>query len=187
MKQQIKSRFDDRVLYECEADSLLEALQAAVKAGANLTRANLYEANLTRANLDEANLTRANLYGANLYGANLTRANLDGANLDGANLYGANLDGANLDGANLDGANLYGKLILDIIQVSGIGSAHRTTAAIILADAVQITCGCFRGTIDEWKAKIESTHADNPKYLAQYRAAVAFVEACVTTAREKGD
>jgi hypothetical protein len=90
---EIKNIADD-VLYAAEVETLREALEKAVKDGANLTRANLYGANLTRANLYGANLTRANLDGANLDGANLTRANLYGANLDGANLDGANLDGA---------------------------------------------------------------------------------------------
>ena len=196
---QIKSWIDGRCLYECEADTLLETLRQAVKAGANLAWANLDGANLAGANLAGANLYGANLAGANLDGANLdgakltranldgaklTRANLDGAKLDGANLDGAKLDGANLAGAKLDGANLYDKPIIDIVQVSGIGSCRRCTTAIVLADAVEITCGCFHGSIEAWKAKIEATHAKAPKYLAQYRAAVAFIEACVAAARE---
>jgi hypothetical protein len=66
MKFQIKHRFNDSVLFEMEADRLVQAVEAAVKSGANLTR---------------ANLTGANLYGADLYGANLTGADLYGANL----------------------------------------------------------------------------------------------------------
>jgi len=130
MKHQIKHRYTDAVLFECELPddtqsglATRHALEKAVNVGAYLDGANLNGANLSRANLDGANLNGANLVGANLSranldGANLSRANLDGANLDGANLVGAylsraNLDGAylsraNLDGANLDGANLVG-------------------------------------------------------------------------------
>jgi hypothetical protein len=168
MKHEIKSWFDGRLLYEAEAESLREALESAVKNGANL---------------DGANLDGDNLYGANLYGANLTRANLTRANLDGANLTRANLTRANLYGANLDGANLDGKTILDIVQVSGIGSCRRITVAVILADAVKITCGCFRGSLEQWSAEIEKTHANNAKYLAQYRAAAVFIAACVESAQ----
>ena len=102
------------VLFSLEtAKTILELVQAAIKAranlyGANLRGANLRGANLYGANLDGANLYGANLDGANLYGADLYGANLDGANLYGADLYGADLRGANLDGANLRGANLYG-------------------------------------------------------------------------------
>ena len=80
-KHQIKNRWDESVLFECEVPddmssglSTRYALEQAVKARANLTRANLAEANLTEANLAEANLAEANLAGVNLVGANLTRA-----------------------------------------------------------------------------------------------------------------
>jgi len=175
MLQKITSRFDGITLYECEADSLLEALQKAVKARADLTRADLggadltradltgadlYEANLTGADLDGADLTRAdltganltgaNLTGANLYGANLTRAYLDGAdltraNLDGADLTRANLPRADLTRANLTRANLDGKEVLNIIQLAGIGPERRSMVAIILEDEIAIQCGCFSG------------------------------------------
>jgi uncharacterized protein YjbI with pentapeptide repeats len=198
MRIQIKSRFDDRILYECAAESMLVALQQAVKTGANLyganldganlTRANLYGANLdganlTRANLDGANLYGANLYGANLYGANLTRANLYGANLDGANLTRANLYGANLDGANLTRANLYGKEIVSVVQFGGIGSERRSSTAIVLVDgSVDVRCGCFCGSLGEFAAQIERTHANNSRCLAEYRAAVEFVQKCAEAA-----
>jgi len=106
MKIQIKHKFTESVLFEGESSSLKEAIEKAVKGGANLVRANLVGANLVGANLVRANLVRANLVRANLVRANLVRANLVGANLVRANLVGANLDGANLVGANLDGANL---------------------------------------------------------------------------------
>jgi len=57
----ITCRFDGRTLYECEADTMLAALQQAVKSGADLC-------------------------GADLCGADLRGANLDGANLDGAKI-----------------------------------------------------------------------------------------------------
>jgi len=148
MLQKITSRFGGITLYECEADSLLEALQKAVKA---------------RANLDGADLTRANLTGANL-----TRANLDGADLYGANLYGA---------------NLYGKEVLNIIQLAGIGSERRSTVAIILEDEIAIQCGCFTGSLDDFRLAIEKTHESNERYLTEYRAAIRWIESCATACR----
>ena len=75
-KHQIKHRWDESVLFECEVPddmssglSTRYALEQAVKACANLTEANLACANLTEANLAEANLTSANLTGVNLIGA----------------------------------------------------------------------------------------------------------------------
>ena len=115
MKTQIKNRFTDEVLFECDVPDGLEsglhvrhAIEQATQQKANLRGANLRGANLVGANLGGAYLGVANLRGANLRGANLVGAYLDGANLGGANLVGANLDGANLVGANLVGAYLGG-------------------------------------------------------------------------------
>ena len=74
MKIEIKSRYNSTTIFTAEAESLLLAVEAAVKS----------RADLTRADLSGANLSGANLYGANLYGADLKRANLSGANLSGA-------------------------------------------------------------------------------------------------------
>jgi len=120
---EIKSRFNEAVLFTHESDSWKICVESAVKSradlsgadlsGADLSRADLSRADLSGADLSGADLSGANLYGANLSGANLSgadlsRANLSGANLSGANLSGADLSGANLSGANLSGANLYG-------------------------------------------------------------------------------
>ena len=64
--QQITSRFDGRVLYEYEANSVSGALQEAVKSCAYLDDANLAGANLARAYLVRANLADANLAGAKI-------------------------------------------------------------------------------------------------------------------------
>ena len=148
MLQQIKSRFDGRVLYECEADSMLFALQAAVKSGADLRYADLGYADLGYADLGYANLMSADLRYA-----------------------------------NLRYANLEGKPILNIIQLSGIGSERRSTVAIVLADEIRIQCGCFTGSLPEFSAKIEKTHENHPRWLAEYRAAVAWIEAGAVAVR----
>ena len=59
--QKIVSRFDGRIIYECEAETLLLALQQAVRSGANLSGANLYC----------VDLSGANLYGVDLSGAKI--------------------------------------------------------------------------------------------------------------------
>ena len=69
MKIEIRSRYTNEVIYECEAESLRAALEECARLGRNLA------------------------------GAYLAGADLAGAYLAGADLYGANLAGANLDGA----------------------------------------------------------------------------------------
>ena len=96
MKWQIKHRYNKTILFEMEAEFFRQAVEEAVKTGADLSGVNL-----SGANLSGANLYRANLPGADLSGADLYRANLSGANLYRANLYRADLSGADLSGANL--------------------------------------------------------------------------------------
>ena len=65
----IVHRFDGRVLWEGPASTIKDAIHAALKAGANLSRADLSGADLSRADLSGANLSGANLFRANLSGA----------------------------------------------------------------------------------------------------------------------
>ena len=102
---QIKTRFTQKGLFETDAENFRDAVEKAVKSGANLYGADLYGKNLSGANLSGANLSEANLYGADLYGADLYGADLSGADLSEANLSGANLYGADLSGAR--GVNSY--------------------------------------------------------------------------------
>jgi hypothetical protein len=75
MKQQIKHRYTNAVLFECEVPdqssgmAMRYALEQAVKARANLAGANLADANLAGAILTGAYLTDAILARANLAGA----------------------------------------------------------------------------------------------------------------------
>jgi hypothetical protein len=61
---EIKNRWSGEVLYSGEHASLKEAVEAVVKAGADLTGADLADANLRGANLCDANLRGADLGGA---------------------------------------------------------------------------------------------------------------------------
>ena len=112
---QIKHRYADAVLFECDVPDNIESglrtrytLEKATQARANLAGANLARAILAGANLEGANLAGAILAGANLARANLAGANLARANLAGAKLADANLADANLADTNLAGANLAG-------------------------------------------------------------------------------
>ena len=68
MKFEIKSRWSGAVLFSIETENWKLAVEAGVKA----------KADLSGANLSEANLSGANLYGADLHGADLREADLAG-------------------------------------------------------------------------------------------------------------
>jgi hypothetical protein len=86
---EIRSRWDNKVLFSTDTETLRQAVESAVNGGANLRGADLRGANLRGADLRGADLRGADLRGADLYGANLRGADLRGADLRGADLYGA--------------------------------------------------------------------------------------------------
>lgn len=102
-----------------------------------------------------------------------------GANLYDANLYGADLYGANLRGADLRGANLgeWGKIQSpsDVLIVGTIGSRNGYTTIFHTDKGVFVQCSCFRGTLDEFEAKVKETHQGN-KHERDYLALIQFAK-----------
>ena len=108
---EITCRYTGKVLFRAEAGTIREAVEAAVKAGADLSHADLRGADLSLADLRGAYLSHADLRGADLShadlrGADLTHAYLRGADLSHADLSHADLRGAYLTHAYLSGADL---------------------------------------------------------------------------------
>ena len=165
-KIKIESIFG-KLLFEHEAEdnTMKKTLEEAMKSGANLGGADL----------GGADLVDADLVDANLRGANLRGANLRGAYLGGANLVDANLRGADLGGANL--REEWGKLesVSDVMMVGPIGSRNGYTTIYHTDKGVFVTCGCFRGTLDEFAKKVEETDGDN-NHARDYKALVEFVK-----------
>ena len=139
-----------------------EAIAIAVAAHDAQTLPNLQSANLRNANLRNANLRSANLRGADLRSANLRNANLRGADLGGADLGGADLGGAR------------------VIQLGPMGSRMDYLVWVRHADGTaEITAGCFRGTLDAFAARVDTTYPEGHASIhgRDYRAAVALLRA----------
>ena len=49
-----------------------------------------------------------------------------------------------------------------------VGSRDDNTTIYWVGNDVQVVCGCFRGNVDEWEAKIKETHKYNEKHLKEY-------------------
>ena len=166
MKIQIKNRYSNAVIFECDAPDGLEsglhvrhALETAVSSGANLSG--------------------ANLSGADLSGADLRGANLNGANLSGANLSDANLSGANLRGADLSGADLSDKEKLSgkrpVFLIGPIGSRSDTLMAFVTDQGLRLKTGCFLGSMENFREKLISEH-DTNIHRDEYEAALLLIE-----------
>jgi len=60
----------------------------------------------------------------------------------------------------------------DWLLVRGTGSAHRATNFFrVTSGEVMCKCGCFYGTLDEFKARVIDTH-DDSKYAKEYLAVI---------------
>ena len=108
--------------------------------------------------------------GADLYCADLRGADLRGADLGGANLYRANLYRADL-------GEEWGKLEknTDIFIAGPLGLRNGYTTFFHTDKGLFVQCGCFRGTLDEFVARVKETHNDN-EHARNYLAIVEFVK-----------
>ena len=156
MKTQIKNRFTDEVLFECDVPDGLES-------GLHVRHA-----------IEQATQQKANLRGANLRGANLV-----GANLGVANLGGAYLGGANLDGANLVGANLRGDIKITgarpVFSIGPIGSRQDSLIAFSTDQGLRLKTGCFFGCMEKFRKALIAEHSMN-KHREEYEAALFLIE-----------
>jgi hypothetical protein len=135
-----------------------------------MSGANMTDANMAGANMSGANMIGANMSGANMIGANMRYANLSYANLSYANLSSADLSSANMTGANMSGANMTDRYI----SISRIGSRKGMTTYCFDTDI--IWCGCFKGTLEEFKTNVQKVHSDNPQYLQEYLGFISYIE-----------
>ena len=94
------------------------------------------------------------------------------ANLSRANLSWACLSGANISEANF--RNVGGREVNTLLSVTGIGREGRQTLWWVEEDI--IWCGCFKGTMAELEAKVESQHGDSG-HGQNYRDAITWMKA----------
>lgn len=88
---------------------------------------------------------------------------------------GADLRGANFRGADLGGE--WGKLEknTDIFIAGPLGSRSGYTTFFHTDKGIFVQCGCFRGTLEEFTAKVKETHNDN-EHARNYLAIAEFVK-----------
>ena len=87
-----------------------------------------------------------------------------------ANLRSANLRFADLSSANLRSANLDNKYI----QIACIGSRKDMTTYNFTQDI--IWCGCFKGTLKEFEAKVNKTHKEDLINLTEYLGFIKYIK-----------
>ena len=90
-----------------------------------------------------------------------------------------------------DDARVYGDAQVcktaHVLTVGPIGSRDDTTtffrAKFSAGFAISVCCGCFRGTVDEFRAKVKQTHGDS-KYGKAYQLAADLAETQIEIDKE---
>ena len=99
------------------------------------------------------------------------KANLSNADLRYANLSNADLSNANLRNANLSNAKTNNRYI----QIGCIGSKKAITTYCFNED--KITCGCFTGTLDEFRLKVLESYPDpEDQFHKEYIGFINYLE-----------
>lgn len=62
-----------------------------------------------------------------------------------------------------------------LLTFGGFGSANRTTYAFNCKDGIVIRCGCFSGTLEEFRKKVRERHGDTP-FAIEYLAVADLIE-----------
>lgn len=63
-----------------------------------------------------------------------------------------------------------------VVYAGGVGSEQRLTSYNI--DQDRIICGCYSGTLAQFKDKVYKRHKDNAHHLQEYRSMAKFFESC---------
>ena len=79
-----------------------------------------------------------------------------------------------------DNARVYGdaniKSLDDICYISSFGSENRSTTFFRCEDgSIKVKCGCFKGTLDEFRDRVKETYGNN-KYAKEYLLAADLAE-----------
>jgi hypothetical protein len=156
MKIEIKNRYTNEVIYRCEAESIKDAIQKAIKEKVNLSNSNLRGSDLRDSDLSNSNLSNSDLSNSNLRGSDLSYSNLSGSdlrdsdlsysNLSYSNLSNSNLRGSDLRDSNLSGSDLRDSKNLD--KTIKLPMHCKWSHGITNGNLIHI--GCEKRTIEEW-------------------------------------
>ena len=57
-----------------------------------------------------------------------------------------------------------------------IGSRNAQTIAYIFDNKIQIVCGCWKGDLQAFEARVKEVHGENKKYLKEYTEYIKLVK-----------
>ena len=116
---------------------------------------------------------------------NWSKINLRSADLRSADLRWADLRSADLRWANLRWASTINAMNLRVISCQ-LNTSDQNRNIAYYPDLNLITAGCFSGTLDELKERVEKVHKENnPSIYAKYQAVFTFIETVLEIEKEE--
>jgi hypothetical protein len=64
----------------------------------------------------------------------------------------------------------------DVACIGNIGSRHSCTTVFKTNNGIFVSCGCFFGTLKEFKKRVLITHKDSPQYKKEYLDMIDYVQ-----------
>ena len=157
---------------------------------ANFSGADFSEADFSGANFRSADFSWANFSGADFSGADFSWADFSEADFSGADFSGADFSSANFSGADFSSAN-FSWANWNNIKLNYINSICTNGLTIISCQlntsdsnrSIQywkglgiVTAGCFSGTLDELKRRVETVHKENKVVYDKYQAVFKYID-----------
>ena len=158
--------------------------------GADFSWADFSEADFSGADFSGADFSSANFSGADFSWADFSSANFSWANFSGADFSGADFSSANFSGADFSSAN-FSWANWNNIKLNYINSICTNGLTIISCQlntsdsnrSIQywkglgiVTAGCFSGTLDELKRRVETVHKENKVVYDKYQAVFKYID-----------
>ena len=152
---------------------------------ADFSGADFRSANFSWADFRWANFRSANFRSANFSGADFRWADFRSANFSGADFRWANFSWADFSGADFSWAN-WNNIKLNYINSICTNGLTIISCQLNTSDSNRsiqywkglgiVTAGCFSGTLDELKRRVETVHKENKVVYDKYQAVFKYID-----------
>ena len=153
-----------------------------------ITNTHLAEANFAYTKIKNTSFFDTECYHSNFINSFIENSKFLSCLLDNALFYYANIKNSefwsrawdiNFIGTSFDNVNYKNNIIKDthdVACIGNIGSRHSCTTVFNTNKGIFVSCGCFFGTLKEFKERVLITHKDNPKYKKEYLDMINYVQ-----------
>lgn len=164
--------YQKRILV-CIKNGWYEKFNKIRKNKLDLSSINFYNLKI-KMNLKHFNFSGSDFRGSYFSGSNFSGSNFSGSDFRDSNFRDSNFSGSYFRRSNFSDSDFSHVKGIKVISICGIGSEKRKTLYFWKMD--KIFCGCFSGTLKQFKIQISETYKEDDFYYKQYQIAVEYFE-----------